>query len=107
MLTHFLDRFIYKNRKKAGARGASAMQLSMAEGAGGVSPDWKTRRPPPRIRAFLPVLTWLRFKGADKYLEDLVSRIDAPQLDGLTVTFFHSTLHDSVHQSLPKVRRPL
>jgi ribosome biogenesis protein MAK21 len=36
-LTHFLDRFVYKNPKKAGARGSSAMQPSTAGGVGGVS----------------------------------------------------------------------
>jgi ribosome biogenesis protein MAK21 len=33
LLTHFLDHFVYKNPKKAAARGASAMQPSMVEGA--------------------------------------------------------------------------
>ena len=36
-LTHFLDRFVYKNPKKAGARGTSAMQPSAAGAVGGVS----------------------------------------------------------------------
>lgn len=35
-LTHFLDRFVYKNPKKAGSRGTSAMQPSTT-GGGGVS----------------------------------------------------------------------
>ncbi|KAH8990280.1 CBF-domain-containing protein [Lactarius akahatsu] len=35
-LAHFLDRFVYKNPKKAAARGASAMQPSTAGAAGGV-----------------------------------------------------------------------
>ncbi|KAI9463219.1 CBF/Mak21 family-domain-containing protein [Lactarius psammicola] len=35
-LAHFLDRFVYKNPKKAAARGASAMQPSTAGGTGGV-----------------------------------------------------------------------
>ncbi|KAI0256819.1 CBF/Mak21 family-domain-containing protein [Lactifluus subvellereus] len=35
-LAHFLDRFVYKNPKKAGVRGASAMQPSTTGGADGV-----------------------------------------------------------------------
>ncbi|KAI9439771.1 CBF-domain-containing protein [Lactarius indigo] len=35
-LAHFLDRFVYKNPKKAAARGASAMQPSTAGAANGV-----------------------------------------------------------------------
>ncbi|KAI0295053.1 CBF/Mak21 family-domain-containing protein [Multifurca ochricompacta] len=35
-LTHFLDRFVYKNPKKAVARGASAMQPTVTGGADGV-----------------------------------------------------------------------
>ncbi|KAH9052984.1 CBF-domain-containing protein [Lactarius deliciosus] len=35
-LAHFLDRFVYKNPKKATARGASAMQPSTSGAAGGV-----------------------------------------------------------------------
>ncbi|KAH9167890.1 CBF-domain-containing protein [Lactarius sanguifluus] len=35
-LAHFLDRFVYKNPKKAAARGASAMQPSTSGAAGGV-----------------------------------------------------------------------
>jgi hypothetical protein len=58
-------------------------------------PDWKNRRPPPRMRTLLPVLTNLRFKGAAEYLEDLVARTDAPQLDDLRITFFHQLIFDS------------
>ena len=35
-LTHFLDRFVYKNPKKAAARGTSAMQPFAAGGPDGV-----------------------------------------------------------------------
>jgi len=40
----------------------------------------------------LPSLTRLQFKGASEYLEGLVSRIDVPLLDDLTVTFFNQPI---------------
>ena len=55
------------------------------------------RRPPPRTRALLPVLTELWFKGVTEYLEDVVARIDAPLLDDLNITFFHQLLFDTPH----------
>ena len=57
-------------------------------------PDRKVRRPPPRTRTVLPVLTLLWFQGASEYLEDLVARIDVPQLDNLKITFFHQLIFD-------------
>ena len=50
------------------------------------------RRPPPLTRTLLPVLTRLEFKGVDEYMEDLVARIDAPQLKYLEITFFNQLL---------------
>ena len=52
-------------------------------------PGRENRRPPPPTRAVLSVLTEFWFKGVTEYLEDLVARIDAPQLRGLDITFFH------------------
>jgi hypothetical protein len=52
-------------------------------------PDWETRSLPPPERAILPALYEFRFKGVTKYLENLVTFIDAPQLNGLNITFFH------------------
>jgi hypothetical protein len=51
-----------------------------------------SRRPPPETRTLLPVLTSLRFRGFDEYLEDLVARIDAPLLDKLEIVFFHQQI---------------
>jgi hypothetical protein len=51
-------------------------------------PDLKSRRPPPPTRSVLPALTKFSFNGVNKYLEDLVSRIDAPRLYRLSTTFF-------------------
>jgi hypothetical protein len=59
------------------------------------SPDWKSRRPPPPTRTLLPVLTMLDFVGVDEYLEDIVSRIDVPQLNNLDITFFHQLIFDT------------
>ena len=56
-------------------------------------PDRRSRRPPP-TRTPLPVLTLLWFKGASEYLEDLVARINVPQLNKLTITFFHQLIFD-------------
>jgi hypothetical protein len=56
-------------------------------------PDRRSRRPPP-TRTLLPVLTLLGFKGASEYLEDLVARINVPQLNNLTITFFLQLIFD-------------
>ena len=52
-------------------------------------PDWGSRRPPPSKRSILPALVAFNFKGVTEYLEELVSRIDTPQLDYATITFFN------------------
>ena len=59
-------------------------------------PAWVHRRPPP-IRSVLPVLTLLTFKGVTEYLDDLVARIDAPQLDTLYITLFNQIFFDTPH----------
>ena len=48
--------------------------------------------PPPSSRAVLPALTFLGFRGTDEYLEDLISRINAPNLDRLNVWFFRNLI---------------
>ena len=60
-------------------------------------PEQNTRRPPPLTRTLLPVLTELRLKGVNEYLEDFVARIDAPQLNKLAITFFHQLILDTPH----------
>jgi hypothetical protein len=52
-------------------------------------PDQESRRPPPPTRSVLPALTNFGFKGVNEYLEELVARIDAPQLLVLSTTFFN------------------
>src|SRR5258708_6882197 len=51
--------------------------------------------PPPPTRAVHPSLTRLSFSGVSKYLEDLMSRIDAPRLDDLDITFFFQLSFDT------------
>ena len=51
--------------------------------------DRENRRSPLPTRSILPALTTFQFQGGIKYLEDFVSRIDAPRLDTLSITFFY------------------
>ncbi len=52
-------------------------------------PDWESRRPPPSKRSVIPALNSFEFKGVIEYLEDLVTYIDAPQLNYFRVIFFN------------------
>jgi hypothetical protein len=52
-------------------------------------PDWESRRRPPSKRSVIPALDYFRFKGVIEYLEDLVTFIDAPQLNTFYITFFN------------------
>ena len=47
----------------------------------------ESRLPPPPTRSVLPALTRFWFTGVTKYLEGLVSRIDAPRLFRMSTTF--------------------
>jgi hypothetical protein len=58
-------------------------------------PVRKSLLPPPLTRTLLPILTEFHFKGVDKYLEDLVARIDAPLLDCLHIIFFYQPTFDT------------
>jgi hypothetical protein len=60
-------------------------------------PDRKIRRPPqaPPTRTLLPALIKLEFRGVSEYLEVLVTRIDAPLLNKLHITFFHQLIFDT------------
>jgi hypothetical protein len=57
-------------------------------------PPREGRHPPP-TRSILPALTKLRFIGVSKYLEDLVTRIDAFLLNHLDITFFNQLIFDT------------
>ncbi len=52
-------------------------------------PDWESRRPPPPKCSVIPALDHFTFKGVIDYLEDLVTFIDAPQLNRLHISFFN------------------
>jgi hypothetical protein len=52
-------------------------------------PDLETRSLSPLKRSILHALDNFRFKGVTEYLEDLVTFIDAPQLNVLNITFFN------------------
>jgi hypothetical protein len=52
-------------------------------------PALESRCLPPPKRSILPALDEFRFKGVTEYLEDLMTFIDAPQLNFLLITFFN------------------
>ena len=52
-------------------------------------PDWENGSLPQLERSILPTLRRLHFKGVIEYLEELATRIDTPQLDGMNITFFN------------------
>jgi hypothetical protein len=58
-------------------------------------PDRETRRPPPSKRSVIPALHYFHFKGVIKYLEDLVTGIDAPQLEHMQIAFFNQIDFDT------------
>ncbi|KAH9170261.1 hypothetical protein EDB89DRAFT_2230702 [Lactarius sanguifluus] len=58
--------------------------------------DWRSDahrpdriHPPPVTRTVLPALTSFRFLGTSEYLEDLVARIDGPQLDQIVTSYLN------------------
>jgi hypothetical protein len=54
--------------------------------------------PPPITRTVLPALTYFRFKGASEYLEDLVARIDCPQLSQTVIAYLNQVVDFQVVQ---------
>ena len=50
-------------------------------------PYQESRHPSPPTRIVLPALRYFHFTGVSKYLENLVTQIDAPELDKLSITF--------------------
>ena len=58
-------------------------------------PDPARQRPPPRTRSALPALTYFEFKGFSEYLDVVVTRIDAPRLSKLDITFFNDIVFDT------------
>ena len=58
-------------------------------------PDLGTQPPFPPTRFVLPTLADFRFKGANEYLEEILARIDAPQVHKLEITFFNDIHFDT------------
>jgi hypothetical protein len=58
-------------------------------------PHQQRQRHPLPTRAVLPALSSFLFRGVSEYLEDLVSRIDAPQLGQVHISFFHQLIFDT------------
>ncbi|KAH9172872.1 hypothetical protein EDB89DRAFT_841574 [Lactarius sanguifluus] len=54
--------------------------------------------PPPLTRIVLPALTYLGFRGASEYLEDLVARVDCPQLNRIYIDFMNQLVDFQVAQ---------
>jgi hypothetical protein len=52
------------------------------------------RPPPPMTPAVHPALTDVFFRGVSEYLEGLVARIDAPQLEYIDITLFNQLVFD-------------
>jgi hypothetical protein len=67
-------------------------------------PDWASRHPPPRTRSVLPALTFFLFKGVCEYLENLMTRTDAPRLKELDITLFNQIVFD-MPQFIQFIRR--
>src|SRR5712672_930871 len=65
-------------------------------------PDPASRPLSPPTRFVLPSLTEIIFKGVYEYLEDLLSRFDAPLLYDLTVTFFNFM---DLNSEIPQLHR--
>ncbi len=55
-------------------------------------------RPPPITRTVLPALTYFEFHGASEYLDDLVGRIDSPQLNRIHVDYLNQFVDFQVTQ---------
>ena len=57
-------------------------------------PNQESCHPPPPTCAVLPALTFFKFQGASKYLDELMAGIDTPLLDSLYITFFNHFIFD-------------
>ena len=54
--------------------------------------------PPPLARAILPILTSFVFQGTSEYLEDLVARIEGPQLNRISTEYLNQLVDFRVAQ---------
>ena len=69
-------------------------------------PGWESRRPQPTTRFVIPALTSFQFKGVSDYLEELVARIHAAQLDLMHITFFNQIIFDCPQVTQFLIRTP-
>jgi hypothetical protein len=60
---------------------------------------------PPITQSVLPALACFRFRGLDEYLEDLVARIDSPQLSAISVIYMNPPVDFPVTQLVEFVDR--
>jgi hypothetical protein len=104
--THYLVYLYLRDIRRSGYFSPEAMvtALSTLTGLeklelGFLSPrsqaDRASRRPPPLTRVALPALISLTFKGDSEYLEDIVSRFEAPLLSYTYITFFNQLIFDT------------
>src|SRR5258708_30884897 len=56
--------------------------------------------PPPGDRVVLPALTFFKYRGVSKYLDNLVARIDAHHLGDIDITFFGQPTLDALQLGL-------
>ena len=73
--------------------------------------DQDSQHSPSPTRILIPALTRLKLEGVNEYEEDLMARIDAPQLDNLDITLFDKTGFDISHlflfiSRMPKFQAP-
>jgi F-box-like len=59
----------------------------------------ESRYPPSSTRIILPALTRLKLKATNKYVQDVMTRIDTPLLDNLHLTFLEQAVFDTPHLS--------
>ena len=52
-------------------------------------PDWESLHPPASKHSVMPALEYFDFQGVIEYFEDLITFIDAPQLDDLRISFIN------------------
>ena len=67
--------------------------------ASNVLKDTRSAERPVMARAILPILSEFQFSGDGAYLEDLISRIDAPSLEQLNITLFEPDSFESLQLS--------
>ena len=70
---------------------SSLKELSLGFRSPQSSPDWESPSlpPPKRSTSFLPALVRLGFRGVPEYFEQVVTRIDTPQLCVMDIRFFN------------------